>query len=96
MANRTRQGPLVEALNVKLGLVLKVIGAEAGMHLAVLLPNGFVMKKAEPAALQKLWLWPLSPSYLTGSSCQGFILGFGGTSAEEMPRAVENLRELLR
>jgi len=64
------------------------------MQLAGLLPKGFCNEKiAERAALQKLWLWPLSPSYLTKLSLQGFILGFGGTSAEEMPRAVEELRE---
>jgi len=93
----TRRRALVETLNEKLGSALKIIGAEAGMHLAVLLPRGFRDENvAQRAALQKLWLWPLSPSYLTGSSRQGFILGFGGTSVEEMPRAVGKLQELLR
>jgi len=65
--------------------------------LAVLLSKGFRDENmAQRAALEKLWLWPLSPSYLTRSSRQGFILGFGGTSVEEMPRAVGKLQELLR
>jgi len=77
--------------------MLKVVGGEAGMHLAVLLPKGFGDQAiAQRAALQKLWLWPLSPSYLGESPNQGFILGFGGTPAEEMPPAVEKLRALLR
>jgi GntR family transcriptional regulator / MocR family aminotransferase len=51
---------------------------------------------AEQAALQKLWLWPLSPSYLGESPRQGFILGFGGTQAQEMAPAVQKLGAVLK
>ena len=81
----------------ELGSMLQVIGDEAGMHLAALLPKGFCdVAIAEKAALQKLWLWPLSPSYLGESLEQGFILGFAGMSEKEMVPAVRKLRTVLK
>ena len=75
--------------------MLQVVGGEAGMHLAALLPKGFRDEAiAEKAALQKLWLWPLSPSYLGESPKQGFILGFAGISEKEMTPAVRKLRAI--
>jgi GntR family transcriptional regulator/MocR family aminotransferase len=93
----TRRNALVESLHQELGSMLEAVGGKAGMHLAVLLPKGFRDETiAEQAALQKLWLWPLSPSYLGESPKQGFILGFGSTPAEEMAPAVEKLGAVLR
>jgi GntR family transcriptional regulator/MocR family aminotransferase len=93
----TRRNALVESLRHELGSTLEVVGGEAGMHLAVLLPNGFRDEMiAEQAVVQKLWLWPLSPSYLGESPRQGFILGFGGTPAKEMAPAVRKLGGVLR
>jgi GntR family transcriptional regulator/MocR family aminotransferase len=93
----TRRNALVESLLHELGSTLEVVGGEAGMHLAVLLPNGFRDEViAEQAVVQKLWLWPLSPSYLGESPRQGFILGFGGTPAKEMAPAVRKLGGVLR
>ena len=70
--------------------MLQVVGGEAGMHLAALLPKGFRDEAiAEKAALQKLWLWPLSPSYLGESPKQdssrfrGHIRERDGTSCAE-------------
>jgi DNA-binding transcriptional MocR family regulator len=48
------------------------------------------------AAQEKLWLWPLSPAYTGKAAQRGFILGFGSTTAAEMPRAVRHLRELAK
>jgi GntR family transcriptional regulator / MocR family aminotransferase len=68
------------------------------MHLVVELPKGLSVdtKIAESAAREKLWLTPLSTSYIKEPSRQGLILGFGSTPAAEMPRAVRRLKSVLQ
>jgi GntR family transcriptional regulator/MocR family aminotransferase len=91
-----RRIALVDELQREFGSALDILGSEAGMHLAVILPKGFRDQEvAERAAREKLWLAPLSPSYLGRIPRQGFILGFGNTMAEEMPKAVRQLKSLL-
>jgi len=86
---------LVNQLNQDLGAIVEVVGDEAGMHLAVLLISGHRdVEVAKRAVRQNLSLWPLSPSYL-GEARQGFILGFGATTMQEIPGAVRSLRTLL-
>jgi GntR family transcriptional regulator / MocR family aminotransferase len=81
-----RRTALVESLEKEFGSTLEVVGAEAGMHLVVMLPAGFRDQElAARAARDKLWLWPLSPSYIGKTSCQGFILGFGSTAEKKCP-----------
>ncbi len=96
-----RRTALVECLRAEFGDFLQIQGSEAGMHLAVTLPQSF---KGAPfsdtaiatrAAQDKLWLWPLSPCYTNGKSRQGFILGFGNTPEEQMPAAVRRLRQFI-
>jgi GntR family transcriptional regulator/MocR family aminotransferase len=92
---RERRSVLVDSLRRELGPSVEILGAEAGMHLAMTLPHGEPdLAVSERAALQKLWVWPLSPSYIDKPR-QGFILGYGGTSAAEIPRAVRKLRDIL-
>jgi GntR family transcriptional regulator/MocR family aminotransferase len=87
---------LVDRLRQDLGSIVEVVGDEAGMHLTVMLHNGHRdVEVAERAARQNLSIWPLSPSYQSKTSRQGFILGFGGTTMAEIPRAVRKLRHLL-
>jgi GntR family transcriptional regulator/MocR family aminotransferase len=91
-----RRSALVEALKTEFGSLLEVLGSEAGMHLAVILPKGFRDQEfAARAAREKLWLSPLSPAYLGDNPRQGFILGFGNTATEQMPKAVRQLKGLL-
>ncbi len=91
-----RRSALVEALRSEFGARFETRGGEAGMHLVVTLPKGLLDQEiALRAASQKLWLWPLSPSYLSKAARQGFILGFASTKATEMPRAVRRLRNVL-
>ena len=91
-----RRTALVDAIRSEFGAQLEVVGAEAGMHLVVTLPEGLRDQEISVrAARQSLWLWPLSPSYLGLGARQGFILGFGSTKAAEMPRAVRRLRNVL-
>ena len=66
------------------------------MHLPITQPKGFRDKEiAARAAREKLWLWPLSPSYFGKTARKGFILGFGSTTAAEMPDAVRRLKTVL-
>ncbi|HEY2171648.1 MAG TPA: PLP-dependent aminotransferase family protein [Candidatus Angelobacter sp.] len=91
-----RRQALVAALHQEFGTALEVLGAEAGMHLAVALPKGFRdLEIAQHAAREKLWLAPLSPAYLGKVSRQGFILGFGSTPAAQMVHAVRHLKAVV-
>jgi GntR family transcriptional regulator/MocR family aminotransferase len=94
---RERRSALVARINEELGDMVEVLGSEAGMHLAVILPKGSHsdLEIAERAARQNLWLWPLSPSYLGEVPRPGFILGFGSTAVADIPRSVRKLRNLL-
>ncbi|MGC1618219.1 MAG: PLP-dependent aminotransferase family protein [Candidatus Acidiferrum sp.] len=91
-----RRTALVDALTKEFSSALDILGAEAGMHLVVTLPKGIRDQQvAERAAREKLWVWPLSPAYLGATPRQGFILGFGSTSADEIPKAVLHLKNVL-
>jgi GntR family transcriptional regulator/MocR family aminotransferase len=91
-----RRTVLVDELQKELGSALQVLGSEAGMHLAVILPKGLRDQQvAARAAREKLWLTPLSPAYLGQTPRQGLILGFGNTTVEEIPNAVRRLRNVL-
>jgi len=93
---RERRSALADGICKNLGSMVAVLGDEAGMHLAVTLPNGSRdVEIAERAARQNLWIWPLSPSYRDEVSRPGLILGFGSAPIEEIPRAVHKLRSLL-
>jgi DNA-binding transcriptional MocR family regulator len=50
---------------------------------------------AARAAEARLWLWPLSPSYQGKKARQGFVLGFGSVTANQIPRAVRKFRSIV-
>ncbi len=86
---------LLENLRATFGHSLDLIGDEAGMHLTLFLQKGQSDHEiAERAVPLNLSLWPLSRAYLRRPR-QGVILGFGGTSATEIPEAVRKLHRLL-
>jgi GntR family transcriptional regulator/MocR family aminotransferase len=92
-----RRIALVDSIRKEFGSTLDVCGSEAGMHLTVTLPKGFHDTEiARHAAREKIWLVPLSTSYLGASSRQGFILGFGGTPAADISRVVRQLKSIVR
>jgi GntR family transcriptional regulator/MocR family aminotransferase len=102
MIYQERRTALVRAIHEEFGSTLQVLGGEAGMHLAVTLPEcvGAVQKSLDreisvQAAAQKLWLWPLSASYLGTPLRQGFILGFGSTKASDVALAVRRLKRVI-
>ena len=75
----------------------EVIGAEAGVHISVLLGKDCSdVEFSQRAAREKLWLWPLSPCYVGKPSRQGFILGYGSTPVEQVHRAVQMISSLLK
>jgi DNA-binding transcriptional MocR family regulator len=76
--------------------MLQAQGSEAGMHLTVTLPKGFRdVEVAARAAAERLWLRPLSPSYIGKKVRHGFILGFGSTTIDSIPHGIHRLRSLL-
>jgi GntR family transcriptional regulator/MocR family aminotransferase len=91
-----RRSALVDALRRELGGRLDVLGAEAGIHL-----TAFLAKRSrdraisERAARDGLWAMPLSACYLGSAVRPGLVLGYGGTTAAQMPGAVRRLRRAL-
>ena len=74
----------------------EVLGVEAGMHLAFTLPKGFNDREISTrAANSRLWLWPLSTSYITSEPRNGFVLGFGSSLPAEIPRAVRLMHSVI-
>lgn len=91
-----RRKVLIQSLKAECGEMLEVHGDEAGMHLAVTLPEGFCDTEiCSKAADARLYLWPLSPCYAKGEPRQGIILGFGSTPSEQIPDAVRTMRSIL-
>ena len=94
-----RRSVLVDAIQSELPDMLQVIGAEAGMHLVVLLPPGVDDRDvARRAAKKGLSVLPLSmcylkkPCHLKKPSRGGLILGYGGTNAQEIQGGVKTLK----
>ena len=91
-----RRNALIENLNHRFGSLVEVQGAEAGMHLSVVL-NGISDREISARGAQEnLSLVPLSAFYLGRAAQQGFILGFGSTSVQQIPAAVHKLQTLVR
>ena len=66
------------------------------MHMTVTLPEGISdVEVATRAAEEKLWLWPLSPSYIGATPRQGLVLGFGSTPTNQIDSSVRHLAKLL-
>lgn len=92
-----RRNALVQALRKELGSGIEILGAEAGMHLVITLPPAMSDREISLRAAQDgLWLWPLSSAYAGTNRRQGFILGFGGTKADDMLHQVRRLHNVMR
>jgi GntR family transcriptional regulator/MocR family aminotransferase len=88
-----RRKALVKAIRMELGDMLEVIGAEAGMHLAVLLPPGM----NDVAVSRKAAQWgvsatPLSTCYLRPPARAGLILGYAGVNAHQIHDGIRKLK----
>jgi GntR family transcriptional regulator/MocR family aminotransferase len=94
---REQRTALVDSIGKELGSMVKVLGSEAGMHLAMAMTRRTRdFEIAERAARQNLWLMPLSSCYASTKARSGFVLGFGGARVEEISPAVSKLRNLLQ
>jgi GntR family transcriptional regulator/MocR family aminotransferase len=92
-----RRNALTLALRNEFGSEIEIPGADAGMHLVITLPAGMSDREISARGAQEgLWLWPLSSAYIGANARQGFILGFGGTKAEDMRHHVQRLRKAMR
>ena len=89
---RDRRSALVNALHASFGSRMEVVGSEAGIHLVALCKECDDRAIALQAAKNGLWTMPLSACYLGTADRRGLVLGYGGVTAEEIPRAVGKLR----
>lgn len=90
-----RRSALVEALAEQLGNAVQILGTEAGMHLVAALRGAVSDQEiSQRAAKQGIWATPLSTSFLGKPTCQGLVLGYGGTAASQMRSAVARLRRV--
>ena len=91
-----RRSTLIDCLQTEFGDKLPVHGADAGMHVTVTLPDGFDDQAiAARAARDRLWLFPLSPTYAGRKPRNGFVLGFGSTANEQIPSAVKRMHSII-
>jgi GntR family transcriptional regulator/MocR family aminotransferase len=93
---RARREILVAALRAELGDRLEILGEHAGMHVVVNLPAGLRdIENSERAGAEGLSALHLSSCYLGRRTRQGLLLGYGGTSAVDLPDAVARLRRVI-
>jgi GntR family transcriptional regulator/MocR family aminotransferase len=88
-----RREVLVKAIRDEMGDMLEVTGAEAGMHLVVLLPFGISdVAVSKEAGLRGICATPLSSCYWKPPNRGGLILGYGGANAHQIRDAIRKLR----
>jgi GntR family transcriptional regulator/MocR family aminotransferase len=96
MLYKDRRKALVNAIQIQMGDMVEVIGAEAGMHLVALLPPGIddigISRKAAQKGISAM---PLSTCYLNPPSRGGLILGYGGTNAHQIDEGIRKLRTIV-
>jgi GntR family transcriptional regulator / MocR family aminotransferase len=91
-----RRKVLAESIREVFGRQLGLHGTEAGMHMTVTLSEGISdVEVAIKAAQERLWIWPLSPSYIGATPKQGFVLGFGSTPTNQIHEAVSHLQKVI-
>jgi GntR family transcriptional regulator / MocR family aminotransferase len=92
MLYQQRRTALVEAIHKQMPGKLEVIGAEAGMHLVALLPEGVndlaISKKAAELGIAAM---PLTSCYESAPIRGGLILGYGGTDVRQIQQGIRKL-----
>jgi GntR family transcriptional regulator / MocR family aminotransferase len=92
-----RREVLLEELQRAFPEACTVVGAEAGMHVTVLIRG--VKRDRDVAARARregLLLSPLSPSYAETDAQQGFVLGFGNASVDQISEGVRRLKKCVQ
>jgi GntR family transcriptional regulator / MocR family aminotransferase len=88
-----RRSALVKAIHAQMEEMLEVVGDEAGMHLAALLPPGSDDVAVSRNAQQKgVSAMPLSTCYAKRPSSGGLILGYGGANTRQLQEGIRKLR----
>jgi GntR family transcriptional regulator / MocR family aminotransferase len=88
-----RRKALVGAIRSQMGGILEVIGADAGMHLVALLPQGLGdVSVSKYAAQNGISAMPLSSCYLKAPKRGGLILGYGGVNPRQIQDGIRKLR----
>jgi len=91
-----RRDILVEALAREMGGLVEVSTPVAGVHLVMFLSDGRSDIDATSAAQRAgIVTVPLTESYYAKPLLSGLVLGYAGTSAQHIPRAVERLAKAL-
>jgi len=87
-----RRNVLAKTIHDTFGDRLEVIGAEAGMHLVALLPPGVSdIAIAKKAATKGISAMPLSICYQNPPRRGGLILGYGGTTHDQIREGARSL-----
>jgi GntR family transcriptional regulator/MocR family aminotransferase len=91
-----RRRELVRALAVSFGDAARVVGIEAGMHLALQLADGCDdVDLARRASIEGLSVIPLSSCFLGEPSLAGLVLGYGSVDEKEIAPAVDRLARVV-
>jgi GntR family transcriptional regulator / MocR family aminotransferase len=91
-----RRDALLTAIRDETGGLLEVVGAEAGVHLAALLPPQIEdVALAIKAAECGVSAMPLSSCCLNSPKRHGLILGYGGASPQQIREGVRKLKVCL-
>ena len=92
-----RRDALVGAVRRELGDLVTVVGADAGLHLSVLLPPGVDDREVlRRAAARGLTGSALSSCYAGRRRRSGLILGFGGSDERGLREAMATLASVIR
>jgi len=93
---RERRRLLVSEIRRQIGSACTIVGGEAGLHLAILLNSQVRDTDITARAFKrKLWLSPLSLSYVGVDPRQGLVLGYGNTPTSQIPEALRLLKTLV-
>ncbi|RAO77322.1 PLP-dependent aminotransferase family protein [Dyella jiangningensis] len=91
---RERRVALIQAIERWPGDRLRIIGADAGMQLVGLLPEGTDdVALSREAATHGVSVRPLSQCYLESPGRAGLILGYGGVSPTQIDEGVRRLSQ---
>ncbi|MEW9573040.1 PLP-dependent aminotransferase family protein [Rhodanobacter sp. Si-c] len=96
MLYAARRAALQAAIHRHMPDVLQIVGAEAGMQLTALLPEGTDdVMLSQRAAQAGVSVRPLSPCYRGGQRRSGLILGYGSVDEHAIEEGVRRLRRCL-
>jgi GntR family transcriptional regulator/MocR family aminotransferase len=91
-----RRRTLVDAIGREFGHSCRIVGADAGLHLTILMGSRVDDRKIAARAWKRgLLLSPLSVAYCGDAPCSGFVLGFGNSPGPHIPAAVRLLKDVL-